>query len=110
MRDASDAVDAYLTTQFGVGLEQVLLDVTQGLISLVLVETVRASVERVAEFRHPDGGTSEMHQGTLTVAGVAYRFRGSVFIDTSGRRFVADLREFMPVGWTTQLTMSNIHG
>jgi hypothetical protein len=103
MQDASDAVDEYLTHTYGIGLEQVLAEVTQGLVSLALVDRVRANVELVGSFRHPDGGVTEMHQGILTVQGVDYRLRCSVFTDASGARFVADVGELVPVGWQASM-------
>ena len=105
MQDASDAVDAYLTHSFGIGLEQVLTDATQGLVSLALADRVKATTERVAAYTHPDGGISETHQGILTVAGIRYRFRCTVFIDTGGLRYVENVAEFRPLMWQTRLPL-----
>ena len=108
MQDASDAVDDYLTHTYGIGLEQVIADATQGLVSLTLAGTVRlAAGERIAVFAHPDGGHSEIHQGVLSIAGVQYRFRCAIFIDAGRKRFVSDITEFEPIGWTLRVA---VHG
>ena len=102
-QDASDVVDAYLTNGWGIGLEQVLAEATMGLISLHIAEAVKVLAERVGVFAHEDGGSTELHQGTLTLEGVAYRFRCSIFIDPGGQRFVSDIAEFVPLGWQARL-------
>jgi len=103
--DASDAVDAYLTDTYGIGLEQVLAEATAGSISLVLADIVKILCERVAAFTHTDGGISETFLGLLTVADVTYRFRCSVFNDAGGERFVADIEEFSALRWQTKLPL-----
>ena len=104
-QDASDVVDAYLTNGWGIGLEQVLAEATMGLVSLHIADAVRIQADRVGAFTHGDGGTSELHQGSLTLEGVTYRFRCTVFIDADGNRFISDITEFVPVGWQTRLTV-----
>jgi hypothetical protein len=104
-QDASDVVDAYLTNGWGIGLEQVLAEATMGLVSLHLADAVRIRAERVGAFTHGDGGTSELHQGSLTVEGVTYRFRCTVFIDTGGLRYVENVAEFRPLMWQTRLPL-----
>ena len=102
-QDASDVVDAYLTNGWGIGLEQVLAEATMGLISLHIADAVKVQSERVGVFAHGDGGSTELHQGTLTLEGVTYRFRCSIFLDADGDRFVSDIAEFTPLGWETRL-------
>jgi hypothetical protein len=104
-QDASDIVDAYLTNGWGIGLEQVLAEATMGLISLHIADAVKVQAERVGAFADADGGSTELHQGTLTLEGVTYRFRCSVFVDSGGDRFVSDIAEFVPLGWETRLTV-----
>ncbi|HEY0524594.1 MAG TPA: hypothetical protein VGD08_14465 [Stellaceae bacterium] len=105
MQDASDAVNEYLTHAYGIGLEQVLEEVTQGVVSTRLVGRVAGRAELAGAIRHPDGGISETHQGLLTVEGVDYRFRCSVFVDAGGERFVADVGELVPVAWHAVMRM-----
>lgn len=102
-QDASDVVDAYLTNGWGIGLEQVLAEATMGLISLHIADAVKVASERVGVFAHGDGGATELHQGTLALEGVTYRFRCSIFVDSGGARFVSDIAEFVPLGWETRL-------
>jgi hypothetical protein len=105
MQDTADAVNEYLTHAYGVGLEQVLEEVTQGIVDTRLVGRVAGRAELARAIRHPDGGVSETHQGLLTIEGVDYRFRCSVFIDASGERFVADIGELVPVAWHAVMWM-----
>jgi hypothetical protein len=49
--------------------------------------------------RHVDEGDRGMapgYEGVLTVNGLAYRFRCSVFVDRSGERFLSDVADFAP--------------
>ena len=50
--------------------------------------------------RHDDGGLSEIHEGTLSIVGATYSFRISVFTDPDGDRFLNDILDFKPLGWT----------
>ena len=99
MQDASDAVDTYLTNGYGIGLEQVLAEATQGLLSLHIATVVKVTSACVAMVTFPDGGRSELHQGTLRMQGVTYYFRCYVFIDLGGERFVSHIAEFAPRVW-----------
>jgi hypothetical protein len=40
------------------------------------------------------------------VQGVAYRFRCHVFVDRGGARFLSDVSEFEPLGWTTRIAVT----
>jgi hypothetical protein len=75
MRDASDAVDAYLTNRFGFGLD------------------------------YEDGGSSALYQGMLTIEGVVYRFRCSIFTDAGGARFLESVGELETVRWDIRLVV-----
>jgi hypothetical protein len=99
MRDASDAVNDYLSHTYGIGLEQVLEDITRGIVSAQVAGRVSGRAELADAVKHADGGVSETHKGILTIEGVEYRFRCSVFIDAGGERFVADVGELVPVAW-----------
>src|SRR5207237_9236065 len=62
MRDASDAVDAYLTNRFGFGLERLLLDACAGRPAACLAGTVAAACDPVGTFEYEDGGSSALYQ------------------------------------------------
>jgi hypothetical protein len=70
-----------------------------------LAGKVTATAELVGSFRHPDHGSSEMHQGLLTMEGVNYRVRCSVFTDAGRARFVADVAEFVAVAWRASMRL-----
>src|SRR5919198_3232813 len=104
MHDASAAVDRYLAATYGVGLEQVLTDATTGRVPLPVANSVRVGLaERIDWYLDDeDGGVAELFQGVLSVEGVSYRWRCSVFTDRSGARFISHLVEFTPVAWSVQ--------
>ena len=97
--DASDAVNEYLIRTYSIGLEQILEEVTQGIVNARLVGRIDGRAELAAACEYPDGGVSETYQGLLTIEGVDYRFRCSVFVDADRSRFVADIGELVPVAW-----------
>src|SRR5690242_7965746 len=108
MRDASNAVDRHLTNNYGIGLEQVIADATQGLVSLVLAGKVGiAAAQRIAVFAQPDGGQTELHQGVLTVEGVQFPFRSATFIDAGGARSASVIAEFEPIGGSVRIAVDH---
>jgi hypothetical protein len=46
-----------------------------------------------------------MFEGVLTLDGVRYAWRASMFTDLDGERFVADLSRFEPVDWAAKLRL-----
>jgi hypothetical protein len=105
MGDASLAIDAYLLARFGVGLERVLTDATAGVVSLAIARSVEVACDPVGFFAYEDDGATEQYQGLLTVEGVTYRFRCSVFIDASGARFMENIGELEAVQWGVRLVV-----
>ena len=108
MRDASEAVDSYLTNRFGIGLEALLADATKGGRMAGLAGAVDIACDPVGAFSYEDGGTSELYQGLLTVEGVTYRFRCAVFTDAGGGRFVESVGELQIVDWAVRLVVPSI--
>jgi hypothetical protein len=108
--DASDAVDTYLVQTYRVGLEEVLAEITAGRLPVFLADAVQYTSKRIDCFVDEDGGVSEMFKGTLAVEGVEYRFRCAVFVDCAGARFVTDVGEFVPLGWSAQLVVPKAVG
>jgi hypothetical protein len=51
-----------------------------------------------------DGGLSALYQGLLTIEGVIYRFRCSIFTDAGGGRFLESVGEEM-VGWGVRIVV-----
>jgi hypothetical protein len=105
MMDASQAIDAYLIARFGISLERVLADATAGVVSLAIAGSVKVACDPVGSFAYEDGGASEQYQGVVTVEGVAYRFRCSVFIDASEARFMESISELEAVRWGVRLVL-----
>lgn len=108
MRDASDAVDAYLTNRFGIGLERLLAEATSGRPAPALAGSVTVACDPVGAFDYEDGGTSALYQGLLTIEGVTYRFRCAVFTDAGGGRFVESVGELQSVDWGVRLAVPSI--
>ena len=105
MRDASDAVDAYLTNRFGFGLERLLADATSGGPAPALAGSVTVACDPVGAFDYEDGGTSALYQGLLTIEGVIYRFRCTAFTDAGGARFIESVGELEVVRWGIRLVV-----
>jgi hypothetical protein len=108
MRDASDAVDAYLTNRFGIGLEWLLAEATSGVPASALAASVTVACDPVGAFDYEDGGTSALYQGLLTIEGVTYRFRCAVFTDAGGGRFVESVGELQIVDWAVRLVVPSV--
>jgi hypothetical protein len=103
-QDDSQIVHDYLFARYRVALEDLLAYGSAGVLSLALEhEGVRVRAGCLHRERHDDGGLSEVHEGTLALAGAAYAFRIGVFTDPDGDRFLSDLLDFRPLGWSTGL-------
>jgi len=107
MQDASDAVNAYLTSRFGFGLEQLLADATGGRHPAALAGSVAVVCDPVGSVDYEDGGGSALYQGLLTIEGVIYRFRCSVFTDAGGARFLESVGTLETVQWGVRLVVPN---
>jgi hypothetical protein len=106
MQDVATALDTYLLTRFGISFERAVADATAGVVSLRLARAVQIVCDPVGRYAYPDGGASEQYQGVLTLEGVAYRFRCSVFEDAGGARYVESIGELAAVGWGVRLPLS----
>ena len=105
MTDASDSLNAYLGSRFGTSLERVLADATVKSLGPPLSRSIEIVCDPVGAFSYEDGGRSEQYQGLLTVEGVTYRFRCSVFTDAGGARFLEDMGEFEPLRWGVRMAL-----
>ena len=95
-------VDRYLYSVARIGAEETLAEgCISGRVPTALAGYVSIEPELVHRTTENDGGATEVHRGTLTVAGVRYSFEARLFIDSDGSHFVADVPRFDPVGWTT---------
>jgi len=108
MRDASDVVDAYLTSRFGSGLERLLADATSGAPAFAVADSLTVACDPVGTFDYEDGGTSTLYQGLLGIEGVTYRFRCAIFTDAGGGRFVESVGELQIVDWGVRLVVPHI--
>jgi len=106
MQDIAAALDAYLLARFGISFERAVADATAGVISLRLARAVQIACDPVGRYAYPDGGVSEQYQGVLTLEGVVYRFRCSVFEDAGGARYVESIGELTAVGWGVRMSLS----
>ena len=105
MRDAADAVDAYLCNRFGIDLERLLADATAGRHPPAIGRSVEVACDPVGSYSYEDGGTSELYQGILTIEGVTYRFRCAVFTDAGASRFVESVGALEVVSWGVRLAL-----
>jgi hypothetical protein len=102
----SQIVHDYLFARYRVALEDLLAYGSAGVLSLALEHAgVRVRSGCLHRERHDDGGLSEVHEGTLSLAGAAYAFRIGVFTDADGDRFLSDLLDFKPLGWSAGLRL-----
>jgi hypothetical protein len=106
-QDDSQIVHDYLFARYRVALEDLLAYGSAGVLSLALEQAgVRVRAGCLHRERHDDGGLSEVHEGTLALAGAAYAFRIGVFTDPDGDRFLSDLLDFKPLGWSAGLRLA----
>ena len=109
--DDSQIVHDYLFGRYRVALEDLLAYGSGGVVSLALEQAgVKVRAGCLHRERHDDGGLSELHEGTLSVAGALYAFRVSVFTDGDGERFLSDLLAFKPLGWEATARTSEAAG
>lgn len=102
MTDWLAAVDAYLYTIGSIGVEDVLCDACiSGRVPAALAGSLEIERELTQRTAEPDGGSSEVYLGTLTLAGLRYGFECRLFVDADGSYFVSDIARFEPVEWRT---------
>ena len=102
----SQIVHEYLFARYRVALDDLLAFGSAGVVSLALEQAgVRVRAGCLHRQRHDDGATSELHEGTLTIAGASYAFRISVFSEPDGDRTLTDVLAFRPLGWSAGLTL-----
>ncbi len=105
--DHFGAVDDFLAANYRTGLEEALCDgCLAGRLSVVLADVAAIAPVLVRSGREDDGGLCNTYEGTLTVQGVAYRFRCHVFVDRGGARFLSDMSAFEPVEWRARIAVS----
>jgi hypothetical protein len=46
-------------------------------------------------------------EGSIIVAGAAYRYRTWIYLDADGSRIMTDLSEFTPEGWAASIRMGD---
>jgi hypothetical protein len=105
MQDAGNVLSAYVASRFGTTLEQLLADATGGAAPAGTESALRITCDAIGSFVYEDGGASELYQGLLTLEGVTYRFRCSVFIDAGGDRFTESIGELESVRWGVRLAV-----
>jgi len=98
-----DIVDAYLADRFKIGLEQVIVDASRGVMSAALTGTVEITCRINGRFRYEDRGEALHCDGSITVEGVTYRYRTWIFEDLDGARYMTDLSEFAMEDWKVNL-------
>jgi hypothetical protein len=105
MQDAADALNAYIASRFGTNLERLLAEATAGARKSGPAGALTVACDPIGAFAYEDGGASELFQGLLTVEGVIYRFRCSVFTDAGGARFVESIGELEIIRWGVRLVV-----
>jgi hypothetical protein len=100
-RRPDDIVDAYLAAQYGVGLEQVLLDATYGNQVPALAGAVTTQAQKVGHRWYADSGLAENFEGTLTLLSVAYAFKCEAYSvpEAYVHRLLTNVSAFDPVDW-----------
>jgi hypothetical protein len=99
-------VNVYLLEHYELCLEEAIMDATGGHRRPGIAAAVHGSANCLDHWRDEDGAVTELYEGVLTVEGVRYSWRAALYTDMDGERFVADLREFKPLDWRTQLRIA----
>jgi hypothetical protein len=103
MMAPDDAVNLFLFENFGLGLEDVLTLGIEKKARPQLQHRVVCGAERIDHWRDEDGAVTELFEGVLTVDGVRYAWRASVYTDLDGDRFLANIGAFAPLDWRAGL-------
>jgi hypothetical protein len=108
MTDWLAAVDVYLYSISGGGIEEALCDACiSGRVRPALVESLQVESELLQRTYEDDGAVSEFYCGMLSLAGLRYRFECRLFIDADGAYFVSDIARFEPVEWQTGIRVAS---
>ena len=100
------AVDDYLETQFGLGLEDLLCDgCLVGRLDQRLGAGSRLVLREQRIEREDDGGEFGTYAGVLILDGMWYRFACHIFVDAGGQCFLADLGAFEAVEWKLRVAV-----
>jgi hypothetical protein len=111
MPDPAVTLHTYLISRFGISLEKALADATADITNLDLHrEGVEIACDPVGRYSYDDDGISEQFQGLISVQGVIYRFRCSVFTDGGGARFVESIGELEIIRWGVRLVVPSRQG
>jgi len=107
MTTAYAAVDAFLTANYRLGLEDVLCDgCLMGRLDIALAEIAKIIPRRIRSEPEEDGGEYATYEGVLILDGIWYRFGCHIFLDAGGLCFLADVTEFEVVEWKVRLAVS----
>jgi hypothetical protein len=98
-----DALNLFLLENFGLGLEEVLTLAIEKQTPPQCEHRLAGAAERIDHWRDEDGAVTELYEGLLTVDGVRYAWRASVYTDLDGDRFIANIGHLAPLDWRAGL-------
>ena len=98
-----DALNLFLLENFGLGLEEVLTLAIERQTRPQFEHRLTSAAERIDHWRDEDGAVTELYEGLLTVDGVRYSWRASVYTDLDGDRFVANIGHLAALDWRAGL-------
>lgn len=98
-----DALNLFLLENFGLGLEEILTLAIEKRTRPQFEHRLTGAAERIDHWRDEDGAVTELYDGLLTVDGVRYAWRASVYTDLDGDRFIANIGDFAPLDWRASL-------
>jgi hypothetical protein len=98
-----DALNLFLLEHFGLGLEEVLTLAIEKRTRPQFEHRLAGTAERIDHWRDEDGAVTELYDGLLTVDGVRYAWRASVYTDLDGDRFIANIADLAALDWRAGL-------
>ena len=98
-----DAVNRFLLEHFGLDLEAALMLGIERRAMPAPTDRVACTGGRIDHWRDEDGAVTELFEGVLSIDGVRYSWRASVYTDLDGDRFIADIGSFAPLDWRAGL-------
>jgi hypothetical protein len=99
-------VDDYLSTGYGIGLEDVLCDgCLIGRPDIRVADKAKILPRLLRAEKEDDGGEYRTYEGVLILEGIWYRFACHIFVDASGSYFLADVMSFASVEWKVRLAV-----
>lgn len=100
------AVEDFLQTRYGLGLEDVLCDgCLIGRLDQRFDAASRLVLREQRVEREDDGGEFGAYAGVLILDGIWYRFSCHIFVDAGGQCFLADLGAFEAVEWKLRVAV-----